>query len=379
MSKIVCVHSFRHGTGKSNVVANLAAIIASCGQRAGIIDTDIPSPGLHVLFGLESEKINATLNDYLWGSAALADIAYDVSDTANTSGSRRWPAAATSQPLGGIYLIPGSLKASEIPRVWGGGYNVELLSDSFELLLSELRLDYLFIDTRAGLDRETLMAIALCDVLVLVLRLDRQDFQGTALMVELARKLHVPHIYLAVNEVLPAYDFDAVRQQMETTYSVPVAGILPFSETLVELASSDLFCLQYPNHLFTQQLRAIAEKITCCKASQMRPEIVLAPPSENPDREEGGLRMFDFLMQHNSERQLAKWILQQRKSVTLAEVAAHTGTEEIAVRTMLDTLVEQGCLLELEMAGERRYRPRLAPKKGRQLCKYIWEKLEEAD
>jgi hypothetical protein len=69
--------------------------------------------------------------------------------------------------------------------------------------------------------------------------------------------------------------------------------------------------------------------------------------------------------------------LQQRQSVTLAEVAAHTGTDEKAVGTMLHSLVEQGSLLELEVAGERRYRPRRAPKKGRQLCKNIWQKLEE--
>ncbi len=55
--------------------------------------------------------------------------------------------------------------------------------------------------------------------------------------------------------------------------------------------------------------------------------------------------------------------LQQRKSVTFAEVAGHTGTDEKAVRTMLHALVEQSSLLDLEMAGERRYRPRIAPKK----------------
>ncbi|GEM_PF-3943076 len=69
--------------------------------------------------------------------------------------------------------------------------------------------------------------------------------------------------------------------------------------------------------------------------------------------------------------------LQQRQSVTLAEVAEQTGTDEKAVRTMLHYLVEQSCLLDLGMAGERRYRPRLAPKKGRLLGNNIWQQLEE--
>ena len=67
MSKIVSVHSFRGGTGKSNTTANVAAILASQGKRVGVIDTDIQSPGIHILFGLKEEDIKHSLNDYLWG------------------------------------------------------------------------------------------------------------------------------------------------------------------------------------------------------------------------------------------------------------------------------------------------------------------------
>lgn len=67
MGKIVAAHSFRGGTGKSNIVANTAACIACKGKKVGIVDTDIQSPGIHVLFGFEPESIENSLNDYLWG------------------------------------------------------------------------------------------------------------------------------------------------------------------------------------------------------------------------------------------------------------------------------------------------------------------------
>ena len=51
--KIVSIHSFRGGTGKSNTTANLASQVALAGKRVGIVDTDIQSPGIHVLFGLD--------------------------------------------------------------------------------------------------------------------------------------------------------------------------------------------------------------------------------------------------------------------------------------------------------------------------------------
>jgi septum site-determining protein MinD len=65
MPQIVSIHSFRGGTGKSNTTANLAAILAQQGARVGVVDTDIQSPGIHVLFGLHEEKIAYSLNDYL--------------------------------------------------------------------------------------------------------------------------------------------------------------------------------------------------------------------------------------------------------------------------------------------------------------------------
>ena len=49
MSKIISIHSFRGGTGKSNTTANLAGLLAAEGRRVGVIDTDIQSPGIHVL------------------------------------------------------------------------------------------------------------------------------------------------------------------------------------------------------------------------------------------------------------------------------------------------------------------------------------------
>ncbi len=86
MSKIVSIHSFRGGTGKSNTTANLATMVACLGKRVGVIDTDIQSPGIHVLFGLSEEKINRTLNDYLWGRCAIEESVYKVNSSEVTKG-----------------------------------------------------------------------------------------------------------------------------------------------------------------------------------------------------------------------------------------------------------------------------------------------------
>ena len=130
MAKIVSIHSFRGGTGKSNVTANTAAQFAMKGHRVGVIDTDIQSPGIHVLFGMDEEKIDKALNDYLWGRCAIEETAYDV-------GSQLGNGEVVVMS-GGIYLIPSSIRAGEIARVLREGYDVGLLNDGFRALVDKL-------------------------------------------------------------------------------------------------------------------------------------------------------------------------------------------------------------------------------------------------
>ncbi|AFZ24154.1 ATPase involved in chromosome partitioning [Cylindrospermum stagnale PCC 7417] len=251
MSKIVSIHSFRGGTGKSNSTANLAAIVARFGYRVGIVDTDIQSPGIHVLFGFDDQKIKYALNDYLWGNCAIEEAAYDVSSILGKIG----------KPNSRLYLIPSSIKAKDITRVLREGFDFNLLNEGFQELIDALNLDYLFIDTHPGLNEETLLSIAISDILVLILRPDRQDFQGTAVTVEVARKLEVPKLLLLINKALPVLDFDALRQQVEKLYNTPVAGIMPLSEEMIQMASSDIFCLRFPDHSFSKVMEKVAQMV----------------------------------------------------------------------------------------------------------------------
>jgi MinD-like ATPase involved in chromosome partitioning or flagellar assembly len=251
MSKIVSIHSFRGGTGKSNSTANLAAIVARSGFRVGIVDTDIQSPGIHVLFGFDDQKIKFALNDYLWGNCAIEECAYDVTSILGKSG----------KPNSHLYLIPSSIKAKDITKVLREGFDFNLLNDGFQELIDALDLDYLLIDTHPGLNEETLLSIAISDILVLILRPDRQDFQGTAVTVEVARRLEVPKLLLLINKALPALDFDVLQQNVEKTYNAPVAGIMPLSEEMIQMASSDIFCLRFPEHFVSKILEKVAQMI----------------------------------------------------------------------------------------------------------------------
>ena len=249
MTKVIAIHSYRGGTGKSNLTANLATTIALQGNRVAVVDTDLQSPGIHTLFGLDEQSTDKTLNDYLWDRSPIQDAAYDVSSKLRIENSER------------LFLVPASVNAEEIARILSEGYNVSLLNDGFRQLIKELDLDYLFIDTHPGLSRETLLSIAISNLLILILRPDQQDFQGTAVTIDVARQLKVRKLSLVINKVLSKLDRVALQQKVETTYNAAVAGIFPLSEDMIELGSSGLFCLHYADHPFTRSLYQVAAHI----------------------------------------------------------------------------------------------------------------------
>lgn len=249
MSKIISVHSFRGGTGKSNTTANIAALLAMDGARVGVVDTDIASPGIHVLFNLDESEMVHSLNDYLWGKCDIEEAAHDV--TGHVGGEIK----------GQIFLIPSSIKPGEIARILREGYDVGLLNDGFRDVVDRLKLDYLLIDTHPGLNEETLLSIAISNALVIILRPDSQDYQGTAVTVDVAKKLDVPKMLMLVNKVPSQFDVDDVRTRVEQTYDATVGAVLPHSDDMMTLASSGIFSVRFPDHPVTQGLRNLVNQL----------------------------------------------------------------------------------------------------------------------
>ena len=246
MASIVSIHSFRGGTGKSNTTANVASLLAASGRRVAVIDTDLQSPGIHVLFGADQESLTGTLNDYLWGAKAIEEAAHDVTP----------PGLA-----GEVWLVPASIKAHDIARVMHEGYDVGVLSQGFRQLIDARSLDTLILDTHPGLGEETLLSIAMSDAVAIILRPDQQDFEGTRVTLGVARKLRVPKMVLVVNNTPTMFDLDEVRARVEATYECTVAAVLPHSPELMELSSGGILVVEQPEHPLVGLYRQVAQAL----------------------------------------------------------------------------------------------------------------------
>lgn len=248
MPAIVSIHSFRGGTGKSNTTANVAAVLAQSGRRVGVIDADIQSPGIHVLFGLSGASVDGSLNDFLFGERDIADVALDVTDGAGSGGGR-------------LFLIPSSMQPGEITRILREGYDPQRLSTGLRDLVDALALDVLLIDTHPGLNEETLLSLVLSTALLIVMRPDEQDYEGTGITVRIAQELEVPKIRLVVNKTPDTLDPAHVEERVRTAYGCEVAAVLPHSDDLMRLASEGIFTLRFPAHPLSDLYRRIAAEV----------------------------------------------------------------------------------------------------------------------
>ena len=224
-------------------------LLAAEGRRVAVVDTDIQSPGIHVLLGIDQATLNRTLNDYLWGRCRIEEAAHDVTPSLGVDFEGR------------TFLVPSSIQPADIAQVMREGYDVGLLNEGFRHLIEELELDALLLDTHPGLNEETLLSIAMSNALAIIMRPDSQDYEGTSVTVAVARKLGVPRMVLVVNKTPEIFDAAEVETRVEKTYDCEVAAVLPHSDELMVLSSEGIFALRHPDHPLTGLYRQIASRI----------------------------------------------------------------------------------------------------------------------
>jgi MinD-like ATPase involved in chromosome partitioning or flagellar assembly len=250
MCLILSVYSFRRGTGKSKLIANLAALACSQGLRVGVVDLNFQSPSIHLLFGLPQPNFAHTLNDYVAERCEIEDCCYDI--TAAVMG----PDAP-----GRLVLIPASDNLATISATLRQGFEMVRLNMAFAAICREQELDFIFLDNPAGLGETSLLAQALSDATLIVLRPDKQDYQGTDLMVGVSRELGVPRILMLVNELPAAFKAEEIKRTVEASFGCPVTAVIPYSDDMMSTPNDVLFVHYYPNHPITHKLQTALQQL----------------------------------------------------------------------------------------------------------------------
>ena len=250
MARTIAIHSFKGGTGKSTITVNLAAALASRGKRVGVMDMDLEGPGLHVMFNIDPGKVQFTLNDVLLNSASPEQAAISMNEKLGLK-------------TGAVYFCPASVKVSDMLRTLREGFEMESFSSAMEGIQKGFHLDYLLVDTHPGIEDDTLLAMGVCDDLILISRIDHQDIFGTAVMVEVARSLE-KNIQLLVNMIpqnMKESNASKLAGNIGANFKIPLLGWLPFSPDVVESLSNFVFVTAFPKHSMTTRFRDLAARM----------------------------------------------------------------------------------------------------------------------
>jgi MinD-like ATPase involved in chromosome partitioning or flagellar assembly len=190
MASCIAFHSYKGGTGKTTIAANLAALLAKKGYRVFLLDLDVYAPSLHSYFDKNPKK---WINDFLNGSADVGDIIVDLTPAVEGISNANAHDKAENQTIAGkLWVGFSSPKKEEIYRLEGGSgkqesSKIQLLRRFIllrEQLISLHDADYIIIDTSPGIRYWSINALAVADTLFLTLKMGDLDIEGTRKMAE---------------------------------------------------------------------------------------------------------------------------------------------------------------------------------------------------
>ena len=253
MGKIIAVHSYKGGTGKTLLSINLSAALAKLGKNVCLFDLDFRAPSLTTLLGVE--KAEHWLNDYLNNASDINKVLIDLTDRIGNSGKF---CVALANP--GTEAIR-DMSAKD--RKWEMRALGRLLALKTSLLNGG-GFDYLIFDTSPGLQYSSINAIVSADLVLVATTFDRSDVDGTRRMLRELYDLFEKKTEVVLNKVLDISSKtskDEVQTKLKDIYQVPLLGIVPCFCDILKARGGTIFAQEKPDHPFTRILNDMAINI----------------------------------------------------------------------------------------------------------------------
>ncbi len=249
----VSLHSYKGGTGKTTIAANVAAFLANTGYKICILDYDFRAPSLHVIL---KERPKKWINDYLNGKCSLKDILQNISEKYNFKGE-----------LVAGFANPSSDALRDMlgkDRKW----EMESLKRTIKAkrsILDDMGYDLLILDTSPGIQYSSINAVVGSDQVILVMKADEFDLEGTQ---ELVRGVYTPlgrKAILVINKIpLKEVGRDLTNQTVSRigkTLNLKVLGVLPCDCLLMFEGGKRLIVVEDKDHPFSKVVEKVAENI----------------------------------------------------------------------------------------------------------------------
>jgi chromosome partitioning protein len=260
--KVIVLHSYKGGTGKTTLVANIAALYAKKGYKSCLLDMDVYAPSLASYFRL---KPRAFLNDVLEGDIQIEDCLQDISKGLNVEGE--------------LYVGLSNPTKEDVQNIeikhdqkWQVAALKKFLGIKKQLI-KENNFDYIFLDTSPGIRFWSINALAASDVLLMLMKVNDMDLDGTKKMISEIYDLLTNYgstNYLILNKVGGASPVEehndvetitGIEKEVEKSLGMPVIHSIPCFCDLQFNRHEYLSTLNQPDHGFSQKIFELVEKL----------------------------------------------------------------------------------------------------------------------
>jgi septum site-determining protein MinD len=253
VGKIIAVHSYKGGTGKTLLSINLAATLAKHGKKVCLLDLDFRAPSVATV--LNVTKRDYWLNDYLNGACEIEKVLFDLSDRIHTDGKLF---TALANPATEAIRDMSSKDRKWEMRALG---RLLALRNS---LMSNGTFDYLVMDTSPGLQYSSINAIVSADLVIVATTFDKSDVDGTRRMLHELYDLFEKKTEIVINKFLDAPNMPEeprMQAKIKDIYEAPLLGIIPCYCDVLRAKGNVIFVEEKPEHPLTRVLEGMAKKI----------------------------------------------------------------------------------------------------------------------
>jgi MinD-like ATPase involved in chromosome partitioning or flagellar assembly len=254
LGKIIAVHSYKGGTGKTLLSVNLTATLANQGNKVALFDLDFRAPSLATI--LKVDKLDHWLNDYLNGTCEIDKVLLDLTENLHLNGKLY---AGLANPM-----TEAIRDMSAKDRKWEMRALGRLLALRTSLL-NDKQFDYVVFDTSPGLQYSSINAIVSADIIIVATTFDRSDVDGTQRMLRELYDLFEKKTELVLNKVFDVSSLsekERLRERVKDAYHVPLLAAIPCYCDVLRAGGSIVFAAEKPDHPFTKILNGMAKEIS---------------------------------------------------------------------------------------------------------------------
>jgi len=240
--RIIAVASGKGGVGKTSIVVNLAIALGKAGKKVMILDADLGMANVDIMLGVVPRY---TLFDVLQGEKSLPEIILSGAE--------------------GIKIVPGCSGIFELANI-ARSQRVQLIQEIEDYAR---KMDYLLIDSGAGISNIVVGFISAADDVVIVVTPEPTSItDGYGIIKVLSRFKLQQRIYLVVNRARDFKEAEQTTRKIETVTSqflemniIPLGFIYYDRNVEKSIKEMEPFIIQYPRTQAAKDIIQLADNL----------------------------------------------------------------------------------------------------------------------